>query len=97
MKYIILATVIIMALSGCLTAPKCGSSRDSETVFSDTKTCEVRIRQVLVVSKMSLPKSVKSSDLTTWDLDWVGSDLADGQIEFGHFILKPPQPMEKTQ
>lgn len=77
------------ALVGCSTAPKCGSSANSETIFSDPKTCSVRIRQVLVATKMNLPNSVKSSDLTAWELDWQDSDLKDGRIQLGHFVLTP--------
>lgn len=93
----ILMTFAMIALTGCSTAPKCGSNANSETIFLDTKTCEVRIRQVLVASKMNLPKSVKTADLTSWELDWVASDLSNGQIQFGHFVLKPPQVSEKSQ
>ena len=92
----ILISLTIIALGGCTTATKCGSTKNSETIFSDTKTCEVRIRQVLVASKMNLPSSVKSSDLPNWDLDWSSSDLVNGQIQLGHFVLRPPQVTEKS-
>lgn len=82
-------------LSGCATGSKCGNVGDSQTVFSDTKTCQVRIRQVLVASKMNLPKSVSASDLTTWQLQWVGSEFDSGRIAGGHYILVPPNMEQK--
>lgn len=87
--------ILCAVLAGCATGPKCGNAADSQTIFADTKTCSVRIRQVLVASKMNLPQSVKASDLTTWRLDWSESEFVSGRLTGGHFVLVPPGMEEK--
>jgi len=89
-----LPLILSAIFTGCATGPKCGNAADSQTIFTDTKTCSVRIRQVLVASKMNLPTSVKESDLTIWRLEWVDSELVNGHIQSGHYKLAPPDVVE---
>lgn len=80
---------------GCATTPRCAITGNSQTIFRDSKACEVRIRQVVVASKMSLPSSVKVADLSTWEMGWVDSELRNGVLYGGHFTLMPPEVSEK--
>ena len=85
----IILLIVAFALSACTTTPKCANNGNSETIFSIGKTCEVRIRHVLIASKMNLPRSVKEAELTTWHLEWVDSNLVSGNIQGGHYRLTP--------
>ena len=90
MKWILL--VPLFALAGCASSPKCGIDKASSVVFTDNRSCVVRIRSVLIGSKMNLPKSVSSSDLVNWQLAWRESEFKDGQVVAGHFVLMPLGP-----
>jgi hypothetical protein len=93
---LIFSFILCAGFTGCATGPKCGNAADSQTVFTDAKTCSVRIRQVLVVSKMDLPTGVKESELTSWRLEWIESELVNGRIRGGHYQFVPPD-MAKSQ
>lgn len=86
MRYLLL---IALAVSGCATAPKCGNPVSTNTVYMDSKTCDVRIRQVVIGSKLQIPESLKGSDLASYEMTWVESKLVDGKIQLGHFALIP--------
>lgn len=92
MLFLVPATLLTF---GCATTPKCAITGNSQTIFRDTKACEVRIRQVVVASKLSLPNSVKAADLSTWRVGWVNSELRNGVLYGGHFTLTPPEISEK--
>lgn len=76
-------------LAGCATSPKCGNPAGSNPVYSDPKVCEVRIRQVVVGSKMQIPESLKGPSLASFEMTWVDTSLVDGKIQIGHFVLVP--------
>lgn len=86
MKYLICLLPFVV---GCATSPKCGNLAGSNLVYSDPKTCEVRIRQVVVGSKMQIPESLKGPDLASFEMTWVDTSLVDGKIQVGHFVLIP--------
>lgn len=86
MKYLILTLPL---LTGCATTPKCGNPAAANLVYSDPKTCEVRIRQVVIGSKMQIPESLKGPSLASYEMTWVDSVLLDGKIQVGHFVLVP--------
>lgn len=86
MKYF---TLVLPLLAGCATSPKCGNPAGANLVYSDPKTCEVRVRQVVVGSRMQIPESLKGPSLASFELTWVDSSLVDGKIQVGHFVLIP--------
>ena len=86
MKYII---CVLPFLVGCATSMKCGNPAGANLVYSDSKTCEVRIRQVVVGSKMQIPYSLKGPALASYEMTWVDTSLVDGKIQVGHFVLIP--------
>lgn len=90
----IFSSIFCVIFIGCATSPRCGNATDSQTIFTDAKTCSVRIHQVNIVSKMNIPMSVKGSDVTSWRLDWVDSELVNGHIQSGHYQLVPPDVSE---
>ena len=86
MRYI---SSIILVIAGCATSPKCGNPSGANTIYIGAKTCEVRIRQVVIGSKMQIPESLKGPALATHELTWADSILVDGNIQVGHFVLIP--------
>ena len=86
MKYLI---CILPLLVGCASSQKCGNPAGSNIVYSDSKSCDVRIRQVIVGSKMQIPNSLKGPALAASEMTWVDSSLVDGKIQVGHFVLVP--------
>ena len=86
MRYII---CLLPFLAACATSPKCGNPAGSNIVYSDPKTCEVRIRQVLVGTKMQIPESLKGPALVSYEMTWVDTMLVDGKIQIGHFVMIP--------
>lgn len=81
--------MILPLLAGCATTPKCGNLAEANLVYTDPKTCEVRIRQVVVGSKMQIPESLKGPALVSYEMTWVDTLLVDGKIQVGHFVLIP--------
>lgn len=88
-----LSFIVSTVLTACATGPKCGNAADSQTVFTDAKTCSVRIRQVLVASKMNLPSAAKTSGFATWRFEWTESAFVSGRVSGGHFTLSPADNM----
>jgi hypothetical protein len=86
MKYVYISFVFTV---GCATSPKCGNPAGASTVYATSKTCEIRIRQIVVGSKMRIPESLKGPNLTSHELTWTETSLVDGKIQFGHFVLVP--------
>ena len=79
----------LLFFTGCATSPKCGNPSGANTLYAEAKTCEVRIRQVVIGSKMRIPESLKGPGLASHELSWADSSLVDGKIQLGHFVLIP--------
>ena len=86
MKY---CSVVLMLLTGCASSPKCGNPAGANTVYVEKKSCEIRIRQVVIGSAMQIPDCLKGPQLASSELTWVDSQLIDGKIQVGHFVLIP--------
>lgn len=84
-KYIISAILF----NSCAHKPLCGNPEGAKVILTDKDTCEVRIRQVTIGSDLKIPQSLKATSLAEFKLEWVESDLKDGRIELGHFVLLP--------
>jgi len=78
-------------LSGCSGKTVCANGDESfRPVYDPENSCKIRIRQVMVGSEVKMPASI-ALDIgsVNWLLDWAGSEFRNGQVELGHFILKP--------
>ena len=80
--------VFSIFLTACASSQKCGNPEGARIIYDGPKTCQVRIRQLIVGNTLSIPKSLKGPGLASSDLDWVDSQLINGRIELGHFVLK---------
>lgn len=82
--------LIALLISGCAHGNRCGDPKNVGTVYVNDRSCEPRIRQVVIGSEVNVPASVKEQGLSNWKLAWKESTLEDGRIEAGHFQLLPP-------
>ena len=82
--------LIALFISGCAHGNRCGDFKSMGTVYVSDRSCEPRIRQVVVGSEMNIPASLKEQNLANWKLAWKESALENGRIEAGHFELLPP-------
>lgn len=83
MKYFV---VVAALMTSCAHEPKCGGG--APAIYQEAGNCVPRIRQVMVGSDLKVPESLKGN-FSTLKLDWVDSQLKDGQIVLGHFVLVP--------
>jgi hypothetical protein len=79
-----------LLVSGCAHGNRCGDLKNIGTVYVSDRSCETRIRQVVIGSEMNIPASLKEQNLTDWKLGWKESALENGRIETAHFELIPP-------
>jgi hypothetical protein len=84
------AVLITLFISGCAHGNRCGDLKNVGTVYVSDRSCEPRIKQVVIGSEMNIPTSLKEQNLTDWKLAWKESALENGRIEAGHFQLSPP-------
>ena len=83
MKYTI---ALLVLLTACAHDPKCGGG--APAIYQDAGDCVPRIRQVMIGSDLKVPESLKTN-FAVQKLEWVDSQLKDGQIVLGHFVLVP--------
>lgn len=88
---------IALVFAGCTTGPKCGDPVEARAVYIQTKSCEIRIRQVTVGSELKIPESLKRPDLAGMELQWVDPGVIGGQVVLGHFILAPRTQNERRR
>ena len=86
MKLLVPLTLFFTA---CASTPKCGPSTSKSAVYFNAKTCDVRIKEVIIGSELSIPEALKESDQVTHDVSWAGTSVQDGKIQAGHFVLSP--------
>ncbi len=83
--YLIIAT-FASVLCACSTKTICANGNESYRPVLDPKnSCHVRIHQVLIGSDVK-PKGLRNS---AWHYDWQPSQMQDGQLILGHFVLTP--------
>ncbi len=82
---------------GCSHNSKCGNPKDARVIYSNKKSCEMRIRQVTIGSDLKIPSSLKNPSLTKLHLEWSDPGLVDGKVVMGHFVLVPSPSSEGTR
>jgi hypothetical protein len=87
MKIILVILLSLNFITGCAHAPKCGNPDGAKLVYTGKQTCFVRIRQVVIGSELPIPESLKSTELSDFNLNWIDPIMKDGQISLGHFVL----------
>ena len=88
MKMHFLLALSVFAFA-CAHKPKCGTPEGAKVVYTGEMSCQVRIRQVTVGSEMKVPASVKTGDLSSYEMEWVDPILVNGEVHLGYFKLKP--------
>lgn len=87
MKAILVILLSLNFTTGCAHSPKCGNYEGAKLIYTGKQTCLVRIRQVVVGSELPIPESLKNTELSDFNLNWVDPVMKDGQISLGHFVL----------
>jgi hypothetical protein len=82
MRYLTIGFAVLLA--SCAHNSTCGGG--APAIYQETGQCIPRIRQVMIGSDLKVPESLKGN-LASLRLDWVESQLQDGQIVLGHFVL----------
>ena|SRR5437868_8223011 len=81
--------LISIIFSACAHTKKCGNPEGAKVIYVGDSSCQPRIRQVMVGSEMTVPASIKASEFSTFEMDWVDPVLVNGEIRLGYFTLKP--------
>ena len=89
--------ILAFAISACSHLPKCGNPEGAKIIFSGKDTCQVRIRQVTIGSEITIPQSLKDSQLAQFTLEWTEPGMTNGRIEFGHFVLIPASQVKESK
>lgn len=86
MKFIL---PLLLLMTGCASSPKCGSGTSKSAVYFTPDSCNVRIKDVVIGSELSVPETLKESESLTHDVSWVETSVVAGKIQTGHFVLSP--------
>ncbi len=88
MKLILMILVPFVIFIGCAHTPRCGNYEGAKLIYIGKQTCLVRIRQVAVGSDLPVPASLKNTEVSDFNLNWIDPVMKDGQISLGHFVLE---------
>ncbi len=96
MKTIIFLFCAVISV-GCSHLPRCGNPEGTKVILSGKDNCQVRIRQVMVGEELKLPEGLKQTAISEFVLSWKETELRDGQIELGHYVLVPVDRKKEGQ
>ncbi|HEY8271343.1 MAG TPA: hypothetical protein VIG33_10690 [Pseudobdellovibrionaceae bacterium] len=84
-----LILVISWLMGACAHTPRCGNPDGAKIIFVEGPTCKVRIRQVTVGSEMKVPESLKNTNFSSFQIEWIEPSVNEGRVSLGHFELVP--------
>lgn len=97
MMKLILGISLIFVFSCCVTKKICQNQVESNrSVYDVDSSCKVRIKQVVIGSDATMPKSIDFESSVPWSYSWTESKFENGKLTVGHFVLSPnPEPVGK--